>query len=69
MAALLYVRVEGEEAVGDVKVQQEDSLADVVERAVEKERIEDIRLEGRGGVEAAGQSRRGFQGGCIGHLQ
>ena len=43
MAALLYVRVEGEEAVGDVKVQQEDSLADVVERAVEKERIETIR--------------------------
>ena len=43
MAALLYVRVEGEEAVGDVKVQREDSLADVVERAVEKERIETIR--------------------------
>ena len=29
--------------MGDVKVQQEDSLADVVERAVEKERIEAIR--------------------------
>jgi hypothetical protein len=42
MTAVLYVQVEGEDAVGDVKVQQEDSLADVVERAVEKGRIEKI---------------------------
>jgi hypothetical protein len=42
MAAILYVRVEGEDAEGDVRVQVGDSLADVVERAVEKGRINSI---------------------------
>jgi hypothetical protein len=42
MAAILYVQVEGEDAQPDVKLQVEDSLADVVERAVEKGRINEI---------------------------
>ena len=43
MAAILYVQVEGEEAIGEEKLQEGDSVQSVVERAVEKERIEPIR--------------------------
>ena len=43
MAAILYVQVEGEEAIGEEKLQEGDSVQSVVERAVEKERIESIR--------------------------
>ena len=42
MAAILYVQVEEEDSQPDVKLQVEDSLADVVERAVEKGRINKI---------------------------
>ena len=43
MAAILYARVEGEEPIGEEKLQEGDSVQSVVERAVEKERIESIR--------------------------
>ena len=42
MAAILYVQVEGEDSQPDVKLRVEDSLADVVERAVESKRINEI---------------------------
>jgi hypothetical protein len=37
------VQVEGEDAIGEEKLQEGDSVQAVVERAVEKERIESIR--------------------------
>ena len=45
------LQVEREDAQGDVKVEQGESLADVVERAVEKERIESIRWKDVAGWE------------------
>ena len=41
-ADLLYVQVVGESGAGDVRLQQGDSLADAVDRAVEKKRIPSI---------------------------
>jgi hypothetical protein len=39
MAAILYVQVEGEDPIGEEKLQEDDSVQTVVERAVEKRRI------------------------------
>ena len=42
-AAILYVQVEGEDAIGEERLEEGDSVQSVLERAVEKERIEAIR--------------------------
>ena len=41
-AAILYVQVGGQDAIGEEKLQEGDSVQSVMERAVEKKRIESI---------------------------